>query len=142
MGHDPDTRRPGALSHPPRQETRATILVIDDDSAMRMLLERYVTAFGYLPLLAADGEDALRIAASTPEIRLIILDLMMPGISGAALVERLTAMLPEAAILICSGHPVGALVRLGIEIKGAQFVQKPCRPMELQQRLSAMLATR
>ena len=124
------------------EETPATILVVDDDPSMRMLLERYLTAFGYWPLLAVDGEDALRIADSTPEIRLILLDLVMPGISGRVLAERLMALLPDAALIYCSGHPASALVRLGIDIKGAQFMQKPCRPAELQQRLSEALTTR
>ena len=141
MAADPQTTSVAPLPRL-RQEDAATILVIDDDGAMRMLFERYLTAFGYRPLLAVDGADALRIAAVTPCIRLIILDLVMPGISGRALAEQLTAALPDAALLFCSGHPVGALVRLGIDVKGAQFVQKPCRPMELQQRLSAMLAAR
>ena len=129
------------LSHP-IEMTAVTILVVDDDSALCMLFERYLTAFGYRPLLAEDGEEALRIAAVTPEIRLIILDLVMPGISGRALSEQLRVVLPEAGFLFCSGHPANALVRLGIDIKGAEFMQKPCRPAELQQRLGEMLAAR
>jgi FixJ family two-component response regulator len=66
----------------------------------------------------------------------------MPGISGQALLDQLTAVLPNAAVILCSGHPASALVRLGIDIQGAQFLQKPCRPLELQQRLSEMLAAR
>lgn len=124
------------------QEDAATILVVDDDSAMRMLFERYLAAFGYRPLVAADGAEALCIARVRPEIRLIILDLVMAGISGRALSDELTALLPNAVVLFCSGHPAGALVRLGIDIKGAQFMQKPCRAMELRQRLSEMLAAR
>lgn len=123
-------------------ENAAAILVIEDDAAMRMLFERYLTAFGYRPLLAVDGAEALCIARATPEIRLIILDLVLPGISGRALSEELTALLPDAAALFCSGHPASALVRLGIDIKRAQFMQKPCRPLELQQRLREMLTAR
>ena len=126
----------------PVAEAAATILVVDDDDALRMMFERYLTAFGYTPLLARDGNEALQIAGSTPEIGLIILDLVMPGICGRALAEQLTAMLPDAAVVFCSGHPASALVRLGIDIKGAHFMQKPCRPVELQQRLSQMLLAR
>jgi DNA-binding response OmpR family regulator len=123
-------------------ENAAAILVVDDDPAMRMLFERYLTAFGYRPLVADDGAEALRLASITPEIRLMILDLVMPGISGRALSEKLTALLPQAAVIFCSGHPASTLVRLGIDIKGAQFMQKPCRPVELQQRLGEILAVR
>ena len=141
MPPDPGPSSDGALP-PVTPENPATILVVDDDHAMRILFERYLTAFGYRPLLAADGTEALSLAAAAPEIRLIILDLVMPGISGRALSEQLTALLPDAALLFCSGHPASALGRLGIDIKGAQFMQKPCRPLELQQRLQAMLTAR
>ena len=120
----------------------ATILMVEDDEALRMLFGQYLTAFGYRPLLARDGEEALRIAGITPEIRLIILDLVMPGISGRVLWDQLTTLLPDAAVVFCSGHPASALVRLGIDIKGAHFMQKPCRPVELQRRLGELLAAR
>ena len=124
------------------ERNAATILVVDDDSAMRVLLERYLTAFGYRTLLACDGEEALRLARETPAIQLIILDLIMPGLSGQKLSDALALLLPHAGFLICSGHPSSALARLGIEIKGSRFMQKPCRPLELKQRLSEMLAPR
>ena len=132
------------LAPQPRQsnDSHASILVVDDDAALRMLLERHLTAFGYTPLLAIDGEDALNIARTIPGIRLVILDLVMPGISGKLLAEQLTVLLPDAQMLYCSGHPASALARLGLDIPGAQFMQKPCRPLELKQRLSDMLALR
>ena len=120
----------------------AAILVVDDDAALRMLLERHLTAFGYKPFLAADGENALRLAGAAPGIRVIILDLVMRGISGRALAEQLSLLLPDAATIFYSGHPASALVRLGIDVQGAQFMQKPCRPSELQRRLSEILAPR
>ena len=120
--------------------TPATILIADDDPPMRMLLERYVTMFGYRALLAADGEEALCVAREHPETALIMLDVVMPGLSGQKLAEDLTSVLPNASILFCSGHPAPALVRMGIDIRGAQFMQKPCRPLEVKRRLSEMLA--
>lgn len=120
----------------------ATILIADDDPPMRMLLERYVTMFGYRALLAADGEEALCVAREHPETALIMLDVVMPGLSGQRLAEDLTTLLPNAPILFCSGHPAQALMRMGLEMEGAQFMQKPCRPLELKGRLSEMLAAR
>lgn len=119
------------------------ILVVDDDAGLCMLVERYLTMFGYRALLASDGEAALRIARSYPAIELIMLDVVMAGISGQELADELKIVLPAAQVLFCSGHPAPALARLGIDITTAQFMQKPCRPLELKQRLSAMLrATR
>ena len=124
------------------EEQAPIILMVDDDAALRMLFERYLTAFGYSPLFAADGESAVRVARDTPRIRLIILDVVLPGLSGPKLVAELTALLPHADLLFSSGHPANELVRLGIDTRRAQFMQKPCRPMELKQRLSEMLAAR
>ena len=118
------------------------ILMVDDDAALRMLFERYLTVLGYTSLFACSGEEALFLAATTPSIQLIIVDVVMPGLSGQDLAQRLVALLPDAAVLFCSGHPASALARLGIDISGAQFMQKPCRPLELQQRLGEMLAAR
>ena len=131
-----------AIDEVSAQPQAATILMIDDDAAMRMLFERYLTAFGYNPIVARDGDEALRIASETPEIQLVILDLVMPGLSAPKLVEALAALLPDAQILVCSGHPENALPRLGIEMKMTAFMQKPCRPLELKQRLSEMLTAR
>ncbi len=128
-----------AFSHAADSEA-PLILMVDDDATLRMLFERYLTAFGYTPLLAADGKEALRIAQETPGIRIVILDLMMPGLSARELTARLAALLPRATIVFCSGHPKNTLVRLGIEIRDAHFMQKPCRPLELKQRLSEILA--
>ncbi len=121
---------------------KPTILIVDDDLPMRMLLDRCVTLFGYRSLLAADGEEALRLARENPEIGVIMLDVTMPGISGQQLAEQLALLLPNAPILFCSGHPATELARQGIDIEGAQFLQKPCRPPELKQRLIEMLAAR
>lgn len=123
-------------------EKPATILIVDDDAALRMLFERCLIVFGYRPMLAADGITALRIAGEAPEIRLIMLDVVMPGLSGQRLAEQLRALLPRAAILFCSGHFTAGLTRLGIDLEEAHFMQKPCRPVELKQRLAEILAAR
>ena len=127
---------------PPFANSGAMILVVDDDAGLCMLVERYLTMFGYRALLAPDGEAALRIARAFPEIELVMLDVVMVGISGQELADELKIVLPGAQVLFCSGHPAAGLARLGIDITTAQFMQKPCRPLELKQRLSAMLVAR
>jgi len=129
-------------SLPDSQAAGTTILIVDDDAPMRLLLERYLDLLSYEAVLAADGEEALRIAGENPHIALVMLDVVMSGISGKELAERLMILLPNAPILFCSGHPAPALARLGINLESGQFMQKPCRPLELKQRLSEMLAAR
>ena len=118
----------------------ATILVVDDDPSMRTILDLSLRLFGYVTLAAGEGEAALAIAREHPEIRLVILDLVMSGLSGKALAERLKASLPKASILYCSGHPASALARYEIDVSSGNFMQKPCRPPELQQKIQELLA--
>jgi CheY-like chemotaxis protein len=119
----------------------ATILVVDDDPSMRTILSLSLRLFGYVTLAAGEGEAALAIAREHPEIRLVILDVIMSGLSGKELAEQLKASLPKASILFCSGHPASALARYDIDVSSANFMQKPCRPPELQQKLQELLAS-
>ena len=118
-----------------------TILVIDDDPAMRTILSFTLKAFGYLTLVAADGQEALQATRDHPEIRLIILDVVMPGLSGKKLADQLEINLPQAVILFCSGHASEAMSLHGIDPSSAQFMQKPCRPAELRRKIEELLAT-
>ena len=117
-----------------------TILVIDDDPAMRTILSFTLNAFGYVALVAGEGEEALQIAQHHPEIRLIILDVVMAGLSGKQLADQLQQKLPKAATLFCSGHPPNTLSLHGIDPTSVEFMQKPCRPAELQSKVEELLA--
>ena len=120
----------------------ATILVIDDDPAMRTILCFTLRSFGYLALVAGEGNEALQIAQDHPEIRMIILDVVMPGLSGRKLADQLQIMLPQAAILFCSGHAADAMSLHGIDPNSVHFMQKPCRPPELQSKVEELLTVR
>jgi DNA-binding response OmpR family regulator len=117
----------------------ATILVIDDDAAMGMILGITLRGFGYLVLVSGDGEEALRMVRDHPEIRVILLDVVMPGLSGKELAHQLRSNLPNVAILFCSGHPPELMSVHGIDLNSDQFMQKPCRPPELQRRVEELL---
>jgi CheY-like chemotaxis protein len=115
--------------------------VVDDDSAMRTILNFSLRALGYVVLTAGDGEEALQITRGHPEIRVIILDVVMSGLSGKKLADQLKANLPQSSILFCSGHPAAAMSRYDIDLECEHFLQKPCRPPELRRKLEEMLAT-
>lgn len=119
--------------------SQATILVVDDDPAMRTILSFSLKAFGYLVLVAGDGNEALEITRAHPEIRLVMLDVVMSGLSGKTLAEQLKANLPRSSILFCSGHPAAAMSRYDIDLRFEHFLQKPCRPPELKSKLEEML---
>ena len=134
------TRRPPPGTDVDPNGGSATILVVDDDPSMRTILSLSLRLFGYVTLAAGEGEAALAIAREHPEIRLVVLDVVMSGLSGKELAERLKASLPGASILYCSGHPASALARFEIDVSSGNFMQKPCRSPEFQQKIQALLA--
>lgn len=125
----------GAASSP-----KPTVLVVDDDSPMRSLFEIYVSSFGYRPLLARNGEEAVQLAQSHPEICVMIMDVIMPGLSGRDLAEKVRAELPQVGILFCSGHPARVLKTQGIDLSLGRFLQKPCRPPDLKREVQELVA--
>jgi CheY-like chemotaxis protein len=108
---------------------------------MRTIVSFTLAALGYVVLATQDGEEALRSARDHPEIRLILLDVVMSGLSGKKLAEQLKASLPQSSILFCSGHPAAAMARYDIDLRFEHFLQKPCRPPELKRKLEEILAT-
>ena len=118
----------------------ATILVVDDDSAMRMILGVTLEAMGYRVLVAGEGDAALEIARDHPEIRLVMLDVVMAGLSGKELAEQLKASLLHCSVLFCSGHPAPVMARYGIDLQVEHFLQKPCLPLKLGRKIEELLA--
>lgn len=122
-------------------ENARTVLVVEDDSAMRVLFEMCLSSFGYCVLVACDGDDALRLAAGSSDFRLIIMDVVMPGLSGQRLVDELRIAQPGVRILFCSGHPIKVLNNYGIDLAAGQFLQKPWRPLDLKRKMEELLAS-
>ncbi|HVF71341.1 MAG TPA: response regulator [Chthoniobacterales bacterium] len=114
--------------------------MVDDDPAMRMILALSLKLFGYLTLSAENGESALTIARAHPEIRVTVLDVVMRGLSGRELADQLEAILPNSWILFCSGHPAATLTLYGIDADSVNFLQKPCRPPVMQEKIEELLA--
>lgn len=123
-----------------RPKPKRSILVIDDDAAMRSLFEIYLSSYGYGVLLAPDGEEAMRLAAGRTDIGVIMMDVVMPGLSGQPLVDAAKAAVPGVRFLFCSGHPTKILSTYGIDLRAGRFLQKPCRPADLKLQLELLLA--
>jgi two-component system, cell cycle sensor histidine kinase and response regulator CckA len=121
---------------------RVTILVIDDDLALRMILSFSLTALGYLVLVAKNGEEALQITHGHPEVRLIVLDVVMTGLSGKKFAAQLRTRLPKVSILFCSGHPAAVMSHHDIDLQCEHFLQKPFGPPQLKQKLEELLSIR
>lgn len=114
-----------------------TILVAEDDAAVRALIRHVLGRGRYTVLEAADGPAALRAAeAHVGPIHLLISDLLMPGMTGRQLADRLTAVRPGLKVLYLSG--LGADVAAASH-PGAAFLDKPFRPADLAQLVTELI---
>jgi CheY-like chemotaxis protein/CHASE3 domain sensor protein len=118
-----------------------TILLVEDDAALRALARKVLAAAGYTVLEAYDGENALSVCERhTGRIHLLATDVVMPGISGRALVERLVSHMPEIKVLFMSGYTDDDIVRRGIAGASATFLQKPFTPEVLARKVREALS--
>jgi CheY-like chemotaxis protein len=117
-----------------------TILVVEDDAAVRLFTESVLRAAGYEVLVAADGAEAMaRGRAHGRTIHLLIADVVMPMLGGHALAEQYLAVHPDGRVLFTSGYTPEAVSRRGINIPPSQFIQKPYSPAALCRRVRAAL---
>jgi two-component system, cell cycle sensor histidine kinase and response regulator CckA len=116
----------------PLPKGRGTVLLVEDEAAVREVAKRVLRRSGYDVLEAADGEEALHIADTYPgAIGVLLTDVSMPRMSGHILAERLRERLPSIKVVFMSGYPGDALVRDGTIFREAEFLQKPFAPMLL-----------
>jgi CheY-like chemotaxis protein len=101
---------------------RETILVVDDDPSVRETISRVLASEGYLVLTAANGVEALGVAAAN-RIDLVLLDLNMPGKGGWDTFERLTAEDPFLAVIIITARPNQVFTALGAGVSA--LIEKP-----------------
>jgi two-component system, cell cycle sensor histidine kinase and response regulator CckA len=117
-----------------------TILLVEDDEAVRTLAKTALERLGYIVLVAADGEEALRLAQQNNEhIHLLATDVIMPYVGGHELAQRLTARRPTMKVLYLSGYMDDAVVRQGLVHNRVPFLQKPYTPQSLVSKVREVL---
>lgn len=116
-----------------------TILVVDDDPWVRMLVRDVLAGEGYRVLEASDGQDATRVAAEHPgPIHMLLSDVMMPGMNGCELAAGLTALLPGIKVLFMSAYDRDFLVSHGLNPIGP-VITKPFTTEYLSRRVRMVL---
>jgi DNA-binding NtrC family response regulator len=109
-----------------RPGTAETVLLAEDDSLVRKLAREVLMREGYIVIEAARGDEALEVASRTAgPIHLLLTDVVMPGMSGRALWEKLSARRTETRVIFMSGYTDDAVVRRGVGDDGLPFLQKP-----------------
>jgi signal transduction histidine kinase len=117
-----------------------TILLVEDEMALRQLISKTLSAAGYRVLQATNGEEALAMASTPDRIDLLLTDVVMPGMSGAELVARLRAKRSACVVLYMSGYDRHLIDQKTLE-RTASFLPKPFTPRVLLTRISELLAT-
>jgi signal transduction histidine kinase len=120
---EPRETGPAAAAPPAGGET---VLVVEDEPAIRALACEMLESHGYLTLRAGSGEEALGLAVRhSGPIDLLLADVVMPGLAGPALSERFAVVRPHARVLFMSGYAGDDLARHGLSDDAAQFLPKP-----------------
>jgi two-component system cell cycle sensor histidine kinase/response regulator CckA len=116
-----------------------TILLTEDDEMVRTLATKVLTGYGYQVLTAANGREAISIVEHhSHPIHLLITDVVMPGMHGRDLADRLTALRPELRVLFMSGYTDRAIVHEQF-LDEKTFIQKPFSPQRLASKIREIL---
>jgi CheY-like chemotaxis protein len=118
-----------------------TILLVEDEKALRSLSKRILNEAGYRVLEAADGAKALRVAADeVGEIDLVLTDVEMPTLGGRGMVAELHELSPGIKVLFMSGYTDNEILRRGITSSQTHFLQKPFTAGGLREAVQAALS--
>ncbi len=117
-----------------------TILLVEDEDAVRTSTKEILTLCGYNVLEAENGLKALEICMSYKEpIHLVLTDVVMPRMNGSELATRLSTILPHAKILFMSGYTDDAIIHHGVLEEGINFIEKPFTPDSITRKIREVL---
>jgi CheY-like chemotaxis protein len=126
-----------------RTSTGETVLIVEDQDALREVTERIFTRSGYRVLTAAHGAQAVLIADKhDEEIHLLLTDVIMPNMLGDEVAERIRALRPGIEVLFMSAYPLGVLISQGRLNSGANLIEKPFTGPAIIERAGRLLHDR
>jgi PAS domain S-box-containing protein len=117
-----------------------TLLIVEDEEPVRALVCEILQKNGYTVLEAGHGAEAIQICERHEgSIQLMVTDVVMPGMSGRELAQRLSTLRPDMKVLYVSGYTEDAIVHYGVLDQGTNFLQKPFRPYDLARKVREVL---
>lgn len=117
-----------------------TILIVEDEAALRTLLSRFFRLYGYEVLEARDGGEALLVCQQHQGlIHIMLTDVVMPRMNGSELADRLSTLHPEMQVFFMSGYTDNELAPYGVLDPAKIIIPKPFRPMDLVKKVRQYL---
>jgi CheY-like chemotaxis protein len=136
LSSKPDPRTTHSL---PAPSGTGTILLVEDDDAVRRVAARILRGDGYNVLEAQRPTEALRLVADHRRtIDLLLADIVMPETSGPALADELVTMYPELKVLLMSGYPEAAALEAQLD-SGHPYLEKPFTPASLLEKMRTVM---
>jgi len=119
-----------------------TILLVEDDPSLCRICQRFLEDLGYNVLAAETPEEALRLTEQTPiEIRLLLTDVVMPGMDGRQLANRISEIRPGIRVLFMSGYTADVIAERGVLEQDISFIAKPFTRSDLARKVHDCLRT-
>jgi signal transduction histidine kinase len=125
----------GTMAH----GTGQVVLVVEDDADVRWLVVQMLEDLGYAPLEAESPQDALDKLDATPQVRVLMTDIVMPQMNGRVLADRAVARRPDLKVLYTTGYTRNAIIHNGVLDPGVQLINKPFKIEALAKKLAEML---
>ena len=131
------TANPGILSRIPH-----TVLIVDDEEPVSGFVERVLREAGYKTATAANGSEALKVAAAIDSLDIIVTDLKMPGMTGSELARRIRQSLPAVKVLYLTGYADNLFREKATLWQDEAYLDKPCTVRSLLEAVSLLLVGR
>jgi two-component system, cell cycle sensor histidine kinase and response regulator CckA len=142
LAEDMDTTPERVTQQTTSLDGTETILLAEDNEQVRQLAHTILKARGYTVLAAGNGEQALETAAGHDgNIHMVVTDVVMPGMNGQDLYEKVRKSYPDIKVLYMSGYTSNVIAHHGILEQGIQFIQKPFTVKGLATRVRQVLNT-
>jgi PAS domain S-box-containing protein len=132
---------PSKKQAPPQRRGSGTVLLVEDEAALREVTQRILARDGYNVITAVNGRDAVEVASRhRGNIELLVTDVVMPQMAGREAAEQIRALYPAAKVLFMSGYAAGALDTGGILEAGVNLIEKPFNGASLLAKLHEIMS--
>jgi CheY-like chemotaxis protein len=137
----PQVSEPAVAHNPAKTKEQATILVVEDEDAVRSLTARVLRENGYEVLAAADGSEAAALAKDCQTgLSLLLTDVVLPGeLQGDAVARVILEQCPGIKTMFMSGYPREVIAKAGRLSEGVNYLEKPFSPAALLRRVKELI---